>query len=358
MALNRSWFSWTALAVLVLGVGVVAAWFAGAGQVRGSIDGWARNWRAQGNFVTYGEIRIEGFPLAFRSHIADPAIGRANGKTPWQWRPDGGLELTVKPWDLSHMDIALGGLHRIRYTSRYGPRHIAVNAVSGRVRLGAGANGASDLDLDARGITVAPVGIGTKDAGGGLAIQQLVLIANHGPLAGADHRTPTANVTLGVLGITLPKPGGQGRKRHPLGRRIDTVTLAATVLGPLAGRLGIDDIVKWRDGGGTVDIETLLVHWGPLNFSATGTLALDQDLQPLVAMTATITGFVETIDALTKARAIKRRDARTAKMLLSLLAKRPEGGGPAELKVPLTVQDGKLFVGPVALMKVPRLNLF
>ncbi|MEE9194263.1 MAG: DUF2125 domain-containing protein, partial [Alphaproteobacteria bacterium] len=104
--------------------------------------------------------------------------------------------------------------------------------------------------------------------------------------------------------------------------------------------------------------KTLKVHWGPLNFSATGTLALDQDLQPLLAMTATITGFNETIDALAAARAIKARDATVAKMLLSLLAKRPGGGGPAELKIPLTVQDGKLFVGPVALMKVPRLNLF
>ncbi len=361
MALNRSWFSWTALAVLGLGVGFVAAWFSGAGLVRDGIDGWARNWRAQGNFVTYGEIRIEGFPLAFRSHIPDPVIGRDNGKTPWQWRPGAGLVLTVKPWDLRHMAIGLGGLHRIRYTSRNGPRHIAVTLASGRVRLGAGANGANDLDLDARGITAAPVGTGAtgaKDTEDGLAIQQLILIANRTPLVSADHRTPTANVALGVLGITLPKPGAQGQRRLPLGRRIDTVTLEATVLGPLAGRLGIDDIVKWRDGGGTVEIETLLIHWGPLNFRATGTLALDQDLQPLLAMTATITGFNETIDALTKARAIKARDANTAKMLLSLLARRPEGSGPAELKVPLTVQDGKLYVGPVALMKVPRLNLF
>ncbi|MEE8515028.1 MAG: DUF2125 domain-containing protein [Alphaproteobacteria bacterium] len=358
MALNRSWFTWTALAVLGLGVGLVAAWFSGAGLVRDGIDGWARDWRDQGNFVTYGEIKVEGFPLAFRSHIAEPVIGRKNGETPWQWRPPKGLTLTVKPWDIDHMVIGLGGLHRVRYTSRHGPRHIAVTAASGRVRLGAGANGANDLDLDARTITAVPAGAGAKDAEGGLAIQQLILIASHQPLAGADHRTPTANVSLGVLGITLPKPGGQGQRRLPLGRRIDTVTLEATVLGPLAGRLGIGDIIKWRDDGGTVDIETLLVHWGPLNFSATGTLALDHDLQPLLAMTATITGFNQTIDALAAARAIKARDADTAKMLLSLLAKRPGGGGPAELKIPLTVQDGKLFVGPVALMKVPRLKWF
>lgn len=358
MALNRSWFRWTALAVLGLGVGLVAAWFAGAGLVRDGIDGWARNWRAQGNFVTYGEIRIEGFPLAFRAKIPDPVIGRDNGKTPWRWRPDGGLVLSVKPWDLGHMEIGLGGLHRIRTTARNGRRNLAVNAVSGRARLGAGANGANDLDLDVRGITATPVGPGAKETGASFSIQQLILIANHTPRTGADHRTPTAHVALGVLGITLPKPGAQGSRRLPLGRHIDTVTLEATVLGPLAGRLGIDDIVKWRDAGGTVDIETFMVHWGPLNFSGTGTLALDQDLQPLVAMTATITGFNQTIDALTKARAIRARDANTAKMLLSLLAKRPQGGGPAELKVPLTVQDGKLFVGPVVLMKVPRLKWF
>ncbi len=363
MGLNRSWFSWIGLAVLALAVGMVAAWFAGAGMVRDGIDDWARNWRDQGNFVSYGDIKIEGFPLIFRGHIADPAIGRVNGRSPWQWRPPAGLTLTVKPWDIRHMVIGLEGLHRIRYTARDAPRQIAVNAASGQARLGAGLVGAGDLDLDVRGITAAPEGVGkAKDGGNTLAIQQLILIANHGPLSGADHRTPTANVTLGVLGVTLPKPTSKSRalgpRSLPLGRHIDTVNLVATVLGPLALRLGIDDIVKWRDGGGTVDIETLLVHWGPLNFSATGTLALDQNLQPLLAMTATITGFVETIDALATARAIRTRDANTAKMLLSLLAKRPQGGGPAELKVPLTVQDGKLFIGPVALMKVPRLNLF
>lgn len=357
MALNRSRFSWIVVAVVAFAVGLTAAWFSGAGLVRDNIDGWARDWRAQGNFVSLGEIKVEGFPLLFRTRLAEPVLGRHDGKSPWQWRPSG-LVLTVKPWDAMHMVARLEGLHRIRYTGRYGQRSIALTVTSARARFGANVNGASDLDFDAKGLTATPETAGTRDANNTIRIDHVTLVGSHEPLGGADHRTPTANVTLIIGGITLPSAGARNQPHMALGRRIENLTLEATVLGALSTRFGIEDFVQWRDNGGTIDIQKFVLHWGPLNFTATGTLALDQDLQPMAAMTATITGFIETLDALAAARVVKARDAKMAKMLLSMLAKRPEQGGPARLTVALTVQNGKLFVGPVALMKVPRLKWF
>jgi hypothetical protein len=74
-----------------------------------------------------------------------------------------------------------------------------------------------------------------------------------------------------------------------------------------------------------------------------GTLALDAKNRPLGASTMHIRGYTETVDALTAAGAMKPRDAGALKIALNLFA-RQTGSGARELSVPITAQDGRLFV--------------
>ena len=115
-------------------------------------------------------------------------------------------------------------------------------------------------------------------------------------------------------------------------------------------------VAGWRDDGGTVELERLVLEWGPLELEASGTLALDPAMQPIGSLTAEIRGYAETLDALVQAGAAPPRDAAIAKVVLNLLAKTPPDGGPPVLTVPLTAQDGRLFVGPVALLELPPIE--
>ena len=70
-------------------------------------------------------------------------------------------------------------------------------------------------------------------------------------------------------------------------------------------------------------------------------------------MTARITGFRETVDALVTAGRLRPRVAMTAKIVLGVLAKTPEDGGRPRITAPLSAQDGALYIGPVKLFDLP-----
>ena len=98
-----------------------------------------------------------------------------------------------------------------------------------------------------------------------------------------------------------------------------------------------EQAAAWRDGGGSLEIRHLALIWGPLDLTASATLALDDQLQPMGAGSARLVGYAETLDALAAHGAISRSAATAAKAVLSLLAHNPEDGSPPDVEVPLTL---------------------
>jgi len=142
----------------------------------------------------------------------------------------------------------------------------------------------------------------------------------------------------------------------PLGDGVRELDLEAHLLGDLAAGPVRDSLEAWRDGGGTIEIDRLAVRHGPMALKADGTLALDGALQPIGAFTARVEGFFDVIDALQKTGMVKPRDAIAAKMILGVMSRRPENGGPATLNLALTLQDRRLFAGPVGLMEFAEVD--
>jgi hypothetical protein len=169
-----------------------------------------------------------------------------------------------------------------------------------------------------------------------------------------DHLKTSARFAFELDDVMLPQGSLPEQFRS---QKIDLARLKGEVMGPFETSFSRAAATAWRDTGGTVEITALELRWGPLNVVAIGTMALDENLQPLAALTATITGFNETIDALTAAGTIPQNEADSAKALLNLLAKPPRLlGGPPEIAVPLTIQNQRLSLGPVALMMLPPIE--
>ena len=95
------------------------------------------------------------------------------------------------------------------------------------------------------------------------------------PAAPPQSHTDTAlGLSLQVTQVTLPAavPG--------FGDTLSGFSFAALIKGALPPGPFAQALAQWRDGGGTIDLQSVRVRWGSLLLDASGTLALDSSLQP------------------------------------------------------------------------------
>jgi len=114
-----------------------------------------------------------------------------------------------------------------------------------------------------------------------------------------------------------------------------------------------DSLARWRDRGGTVEVSRLALSWGPLALEGDGTLALDSAMRPLAAFSARLAGGPETVERLAAAGLIAPMDALGAKIALAAMTIVPAEGGAPYAQVPVTLQDGYLYLGPARLLALP-----
>lgn len=328
-----------ALAIL-LAVAYTWWWLAFAYGARAGVERWAEERRAQGWQVSFGDITLRGYPFILTMRLREPRVVEP-GRFDWQG-PE--LIVNVSPLSPTTVQVRGAGKHQIRLA---GVDSLNLEAgvaqatftLSSRGRLTGGA--AMLRNVSATSLA------GTSS----VDVFQVQIEEMAAPTGRATEAVPN-NIAFGLALTNLSLPS---RLQIPLGRQVAAASIRGRVRGqwePIAFNAAL---ANWRDGGGVVELDEVMVGWTPLTLSANGTVALDQRLQPLVAMTARMTGFFETVDALTSTNLVRSRDASMAKMVLGLLSKRPADGGPAVLELPLTIQDGVFYAGPAALGKVPEL---
>ncbi|MCZ6522549.1 MAG: DUF2125 domain-containing protein [Alphaproteobacteria bacterium] len=152
-------------------------------------------------------------------------------------------------------------------------------------------------------------------------------------------------------GITLPEG-----IRSPFGPRIARLAFEATLIGVIAGvapgGAPAAALARWRDAGGLVEIQDLALIWGPLDLTASGTATLDPRLRPQGAFTARIRGLPEVLEALAGQGLIEPGVALALKLTAMTLATRNRATGRPEVALPITLQDGLFYLGPVALFRL------
>ena len=333
--------------VAVAGATIVYAvfWFYMAASYRDAIDGWAEARRGEGLEVRYARLEMSGFPFMIRATLEKPGLGAPQARAPWRW--DGARAIgEARPWSPRRVRIKLAGAHRIAWTHRGAPVRYRGSAEELTAEIVIEAGGRQQGRLDIGGLVLK-----------GESEEQEIAVAKahvegwRTTATSADHLTVTAEVSLDARGLRLPRG-----LSLPFGNRVGAISLKASLMGHIpAGRLP-DSLAAWRDSGGTVEVHQFAVTYGPLSGRVTGTLALDAALQPIGALTAKLGGFFAAIDGLRKAGLVGARQAVMAKVILGVFAKRPPGGGAATLNAPLTIQDRRLYVGPVDLAEVPAIR--
>lgn len=341
------------VAVLVGGWGV--AWKIAASRARDAVTTWAERQRAEGMGVHWSEMTTDGFPSRVVLTLRDPQVRFPASAGGGGWAAPV-LSVSAAPWAPRHLTITAPGEHLANFVADGQVFQTRTTAAQARLELELDDDGsvlAADAALaDLRTEGLLPGGPVTLDA---LAADFVHNPGGAASFLGRREETETgvyAALSATLTGLTLPQAVAT-----PLGSRVQTAELSAAMTGDLPAGESLRERVRgWSEEGGTVEIDRLRVVADPLSLAAAGTLTLDKWLQPQMALSSQIRGFFEALDVLVEKDLIRGRDASIAKVVLGVMAKQPPDGGPAALELPITVQERMLYLGPVALAKLPPLR--
>lgn len=332
------------LVVLLAIGGWSVAWLQIADNVRGRVDGWIAARRAEGLKVDYSTIAVSGYPFRWHVTVTYPNMAGA-GPTTWTWQGHA-VEADLAPWKRREVPLRFPGDQKFSVGRGDVAETWTINAAQPEGRAGIDERGRlDDLALDLGDVTLTP------------ASDPQPTHADHFTADAKLHRTPEGDLQ-DVFDLTLAMDNA--RLSHTpsavLGTQVAHAELSLAFKGRLPGGSLAASIAAWRDGGGTVEINRAAVKWGPVDADGSGTLALDGQNRPLGAFTARWRGYNETIDTLQNMGKLKPFPAAAVKIALRSLA-RQNHDAPDEVKIPLTAQDGKLFVAGIPLFPIPELKL-
>ncbi|MGA7263321.1 MAG: DUF2125 domain-containing protein [Stellaceae bacterium] len=327
-------------ALLVAGGGYTAYWFLVARRIEAGIVDWALSQRADKIDFSWQKMRVSGYPAEFRVDLGSAAL-RDGATTPSPELHIPVLSGTARPWDLADWRLAApeGFTADLAAAGGGAPAKLIAHTVDGVVAIENAGGWTLWLTLgDIRVEAGAPILVGSAHA---------TLTVPPGPSRG--HADPMTALAVEASRIKLPLGIG------PLGDKIDELDFGATVKGALpAGKLA-DAVAVWRDAGGAIELDNLRLKWSALDATATGTIALDQELQPTGHFSGAIQGYDLILTALVQNGQMRATDAGLARIALTMLAKAGPDGKP-EIRTAFTIQNGQMFLGPAKLGRVPRIT--
>jgi len=330
------------LVSLVVIVVYVVAWFGTSMFLRGSIQDWFEARRAEGYIANYDDkkARIGGFPFTVSATLSGVSFSPPaddKGTRPWAWASNKLVfNVTPLPWTMATVHVDLSA----KQTFKKEKYRFEGHAKKFDLALNWTAKGIPDyIDLDIKDLLLAEANTSQKIQVSDLNVK--------------TKRDDDEAYGFDVMGEEIKIPFGIGG----MGRSIDEVIFR----GHFTEKFGLDGLdtkalSTWRDAGGTMEISRMQFGYGPLIVQGNGTMALDGELQLVGAFSARIQGFFQTVDRLRNAGVVRGPDASMAKVVLGMLSKQPKNGGPATISLPLTLQEGGFFAGPVRLADLPEIH--
>jgi hypothetical protein len=169
------------------------------------------------------------------------------------------------------------------------------------------------------------------------------------PAAPLDHKQIAATITLEGERIAVSLPDRQ--PPLPVSGSLSASLMGRPPAAPLA-----EAVAAWRDEGGTIQLDRLDLRSGAVAVRADATIALDGEMRLLGAGTASISGFDRAIDELVASGHMAARDAPLAKIGFGALARPDAKTGVATVSLPVTAENGFLYLGPIKIAALKPLK--
>ena len=314
-------------------------WLSAADEMRSRTLAWVDQRRAEGWYLDFTDVKRRGYPLTLGVRFEKPKVSLPGGSN-WHWSA-ARLRLNAPVFGGRPPRLAVSGDQTLDFLDESGNRRWTGRAEQMSFDLQPTDGWMPNGRLAVRDLTL------TGDRGETIGIARLDVASTGDPAAAATSDVSTWGVRMVAEQVRAPSAFSV-----VCGDVIGQIDLDAGLYGGLAPRPWPATLAAWRDDGGVVEVERLLLVCGSLHIDGEGTIALDGKGQPMGAMSTHIQGYDAALDHLAAAQTIDPHTAAAAKILLRALA-RSNSDGAATLSAPLTLQDRSLSVGPVTLLRLP-----
>jgi hypothetical protein len=324
------------LAALLAGGALSAYWLWSAERLDRRIAAWSEQQRARGYEIAYRGPAIGGYPFALTARFEEPRMASPQG---WRWE---GPVLSGRAalWNPFTIEIDFSGRHRIT-----GPRAGVAEAAEAEAERASavvhllGDGRVERAEAEARDATL-------RRAGQVQTAESVTL--RLGPLRPAAGDRPQDLALAGTArGMVLPREGA-----GPLGPSLRRLDFEGRLKGEIPPGERRQMLERWRDAGGRLEIGRLTLEWGPLAVEGKGSLGLDRRLRPEGEIASRMSGLPGTLDRLVAAGLLKAEQARLVKLALLALADGTDGQGRPVVALPITLQGGRLYLGPAPVLRL------
>ena len=141
--------------------------------------------------------------------------------------------------------------------------------------------------------------------------------------------------------------------------------LEFSVKGKVAADLPLDQFVfQWYDSDGMVDVSNLILQWGTIKIAGSGTLSLDESLQPIASFATEFVGLEETLTILKDQNMINAAVQNIVLLTLSPFQEKrtalAESSAEIYHKLSLSIQsngeDNDFIIGTIPVFRFPHIN--
>jgi hypothetical protein len=337
--MSRRHLTRAALGLALLGFGGLAGyWLWAADQVETAIAQWTEAQRARGYEIAYRGPELGGFPVRLAVGFSEPRVAAPQG---WRWS-GGAISGEAAFWQPRTLRLELPRQQTLSAEWRGQHRELALSAAAARGLVHLGHDGwfeAATVEMEDLALTVA----------GGATTRAEALRYRLTRRPPTMEGTDDWSLLLGgeTRGIALPE-GAPGL----FGPRVERLAFDATLFGAIPKGDPAAALAVWRNNGGLVEVQDLALAWGPLAVDANGTATLDDRFRPQGAFTARIRGLPEVLEILAEKGKIEPGVALALKLTAVTLAAGNGPDGRPQVELPITLQDGLFYLGPVALFRL------
>ncbi len=333
MRKNPKIIALAAALLFLVGAGTAVAlyWTWAAEQLVTGVDRWRGEQEARGYRIAYEGPQLDGFPAALHARFTGPSI-----EAPGAWRWSGpNLDGNAKLLSPLNIRLSFPGAHR--FEALYGEESLAVE-------LAALAADAQVWLLTSGRLEAAETELRDVRVSGAVPLVLERLWARLEALERKSRQDLQA-FELALESGAVDLPAGMG---GPFGDKVDAIRLKATLIGEIPSGSAKDALARWRETGGSLEIQDGMLSWGPLVIEASGALTLDEELRPQGKLQARVSGLPEIADLLQQGGAIEPDAAAGIKIMAAVLG--GQKGGPGA-QLPITLRRGRLYLGPAKVLR-------
>jgi hypothetical protein len=346
--MRRGYWLITAAIVVLLVAADIVYWQTASARLRDGLRAWVSARRGEGWEVAAGASSIGGWPQAAMVTIPNLTLRHAGRDFPGKLSlASAGVTLSLSLYHPTELAIGLPGPLHIRI----GEGQDAI-VTGDQIGLSVGLRETDPLPL-----TLRAKGLRVEPADGAWHLTTGLVSADAEVNAAAGQSEPAVAFSASADAIALPST-----VKWALGPTVSSLSVDGALSGPLPSAGEITGLAEaWRDGGGSLKVSHLALGWGSLGLTASATLALDDQLQPMGSGSGRLVGYAETLDRFAASGVLSRSASIAAKAVLSLMAGTGMSGtGDTEaapvVEVPLTLQYRTLSMRQVPLVRLPELD--